>query len=215
MNKSFTWVVLLLGAMAIIGCGPSEGDAVEQIEIDNSDYQEVSFSVQNENELCDLIDTEILQSYFPEAKDLGRNELGISQYGINNAGCRVTWAPNEVISGRQSGNYYHFITNGMIELRYNGNPSPETIDDFAEKSLNVRIKPTYDTSGIGSEIDESYTYVSGLGSIGIWNDGSSTLTFALGENHMFSVSVKYPLEPTKRLELAKKLSKSIIDQVAG
>jgi len=213
MNKSHLLTFVFGSVLAFTACGPKDGDLVKEIEINNREYQNVEYSPKSESDLCDLLNMDIVQSYFPEAKNVERKNMGISRFGLNNTGCKILWLPSEDIAGKSSGKYQHFMPKGVIELRYNGNPNPETIDDFAEKSLNVRIKPMYDTTGIGSEMDDSYTYVSGVGSIGIWNDGTSSLTFALGENHVFSVSVRYPIAPNKRLELAKKLSQSIIDQV--
>ncbi|SRR6056297_162368 len=202
---------LLILSLLWLGCASDqEGKLVKEVDFETGEYPNYDFSYGEETDLCDLIDKSIVKKHFDGASSFNSTSLRLSQYGANNGGCRLSWIPSESISRKKVENYFHASTEGSIELKFNKNAKPDNIERFSQRSLNQKVQPPKDNEYI-NELDFDYFKVNGVGSYAVWNDGTSTLDFAVGDNHLYSLSVKYPLPSAERKEIAIDLAKAFIE----
>lgn len=203
---------MLVFALLFGSCAQDrEGKLVKEVDFPEGEYPDYDFSVGEEKELCDLLDKSLIQKHFEGADNFTSTGLRLSQYGSNNGGCRLAWTPEKSISRQKVGNYFHASSEGSIELKFNKNAKPGNIERFAQRSLTQKVKPPKDNEYI-NELDFDYYKVNGVGSYAVWNDGTSTLEFAIGDNHLYSLSVKYPLPAEERKNIAKELAQAFISQ---
>jgi hypothetical protein len=204
------YTFLLLSLLVFLSCAQDqEGKIVTDVDFPEGQYEDFDFSVTDEKDLCQSIDQEVLKKHFPDAANFNLNPVGLSRYGSNNGGCRLAWTPSENVSRKKSGNYFHASSEGSIELKFNKNAKPDHIERFAQRSLNQKVKPPENNEYI-NELDFDYLKVNGVGSFAVWNDGTSTLEFAMGDNYLFAISVKYPRAPEERLQIAKDIALAFI-----
>jgi len=201
---------VLLIALVFGGCAQDgEGKLVKEVDFPEGEYSDYDYTYQAETDLCDDIDRSLLKKFFPDARDFTSTSLKLAQYGSNNGGCRLSWTPDKSISRKKVGNYFHASSEGSIELKFNKNAKPGNIERFAQRSLTQKVTPPKDNQYV-NELDFDYYKVNGVGSFAVWNDGSSTLEFAVGDNHLYSLSVKYPLPSEERKNIAKELAQNFI-----
>ena len=203
-------LVLLLLSILGMGCAQDkEGELIKEVDFPTGEYPDYNYSYGEETELCDLIDRSIIQKHFDDAQSFSSTSLRLSQYGANNGGCRLSWTPTESISRKKVGTYFHASSEGSIELKFNKNAKPDNIERFSQRSLNQKVQPPKDNEYI-NELDFNYFRVNDVGSFAVWNDGTSTLDFAVGDNHLYALSVKYPLPSEERKKIAKELAQAFI-----
>lgn len=204
------YAFIVLSLLAFLACAQDkEGKVVTDVDFPEGQYEDFDFSVAEEEELCQLVDRNVLQKHFPDAANFKSNPVGLSKYGTNNGGCRLAWTPSETISRKKSGNYFHASSEGSVEIKFNKNTKPGSIERFAQRSLSQKVKPPKDNEYV-NELDFDYLRVNGVGSFAVWNDGTSTLEFAMGDNYLFAISVKYPKTSEERLQIAKDIALAFI-----
>ncbi|NBB89216.1 MAG: hypothetical protein GVX96_05470 [Bacteroidetes bacterium] len=209
MRKIFYFLAM---SLLVLSCADNgEGELVTEVDFPEGQYPDYSFSFEEETELCDKLDRKVLQNFFPDANEFKSTSLTLSRYGMNNGGCRLSWVPSESIGRTKVGDYFHASSEGSIEIKFNKNTKPESMERFAQRSMTQKVKPPEDSEFV-NELDFDYYRVNGVGSYAVWNNGSSTLEFAVGDNHIFSLSVKYPLPAEERREIAKALAQAFIAQ---
>ena len=209
MKKIFYFLAMSFLAFSCAENG--EGELIKEVDFPEGEYPEYSFSFEEETELCDKLDRTVIQNFFPDAKDFNSTSLTLSRYGMNNGGCRLSWIPSKSIGRTKVGDYFHASSEGSVEIKFNKNTRPESMERFAQRSLTQKVTPPKDNEFV-NELDFDYFKVNGVGSFAVWNSGSSTLEFAVGDNYIFSLSVKYPLPADERREIAKALAKAFITQ---
>lgn len=211
-----TNIFLFLSAFAIlfVSCaedkGPKEGELITDSYISEDEFKDFYFEISDEEELCKLIDMNVLTKHFPGAETYSTKGLGLSQYGMNNGGCSLSWVAEENIMRQKAGNYYHISSRGTVDVKYNVNPDTSYIDGFAHRPLKTKMNPEYKKGPDSLGLDSKYYKVDNVGSFAIWNDGSSSLAFALGEDVLFTIVIKYPKPNEERKEIARELAQALI-----
>ena len=187
-----------------------EGSIVTEPNIKKDQFEDFYYEISEEEDLCNLIDIGVLTKYFPGAESYSTNGLGLSQFGNNNGGCALSWTPEEDIRQERGGKYFHISPKGTIEVKYNVNPDTSIIDGFAYRPLKTKMNPGYQKGPDSLGLDSKYYKVDNVGSFAIWNDGSSSLSFAMGEDVLFTIVVKYPLSSEERKNIAKDLGQALV-----
>lgn len=197
------------------GTGAKEGDQVNKSSISEDDFSKAYYEITEEEDLCNLVNMAVLTKHFPAAENYFTKGLGLSQYGINNGGCAISWKPEESIGRTRAGKYFHLSPQASIEIKYNVNPDTSMIDEFASRALNHKMNPEYKKGPDSLGLDNKYFKVDNVGSFAIWNNGSSSLEFAVGEDVLFSIVVKYPKPNEERKAIAKEIGQSIIENITS
>lgn len=216
MNTNYA--VSLLGFILLLfACDEkptsSEGDVMKETTISADDFEGTFYEITAEEDLCDLVNIAVLTKHFPGAENYHTKGVGLSQYGMNNGGCAISWSPKEDIGRQQADNYYHISPRASVEIKYNVNPDTSRIDKFAHQALDRKMNPEYKKGPDSLELDSKYYKVDNVGSFAIWNDGSSSLEFAVGEDMLFTVVIKYPKPSEERKAIAKDIAQSVIENM--